>query len=177
MPLATQHLQHSMTMVGNRSTMTGLISPARLRVSGFILRGDQVAVVEFFTDQLGRHYNLPGGGLDPGESLRDGARRECLEEIGCDVTVGRLLMVAEYFPSRNRGTYDDQHVIDFIFECTLANGQEPHLPDVPDEDQTAAKWIPLSALPQAFFKPEVADWLVQRTRLSNDDSFFEDAWL
>lgn len=148
----------------------------RIRISALILRGDEVALVEFNTATLGTHYDLPGGGLDPGESLRDGVRRECREEIGCDVAVGRLLMVAEYFPGRDAYTHDGQHTLDFIFECALAGDQKPRLPSVPDEDQTGALWMPLETLSLCYLKPEVAGLLIQRARSDDDDLLNTDVW-
>jgi len=32
-----------------------------------------------------RHYEMPGGKVDEGESVDDAAKRECLEEVGCNV--------------------------------------------------------------------------------------------
>lgn len=37
------------------------------------------------------YWCLPGGGLDPFESLEDGVRREILEETGVTAQVGRML--------------------------------------------------------------------------------------
>lgn len=148
----------------------------RIRVSALILRGDNVALVEFHTAALGVHYDLPGGGLDPGESLHDGVRRECREEIGCDVACGRLLMVAEYFPGRDTYANDGLPTLDFIFECTLAKGQQPRLPEAPDEDQVGAKWMPLETLAQRYLKPVVAGLLIQRARSGADDMLNTDVW-
>lgn len=39
---------------------------------------------------------LPGGGQEPGETLKDAVICECLEEIGVKVKVKELLFVSEY---------------------------------------------------------------------------------
>ena len=148
----------------------------RIRVSGLIVRDGQVALVEFCDAKKGVHYDLPGGGLEPNESLHEGVRRECREEIGCEVSVGRLLLVTEYFPARDGGTYSDQPTLDLIFECVLLAGQEPHLPVIPDEDQIGAKWMPVATLAQHTFKPEVAAILLARVVASMDDGLRLDGW-
>ncbi len=38
-------------------------------------------------------WEIPGGSVETGESPREGARRECLEELGFDVEIGRLLAI------------------------------------------------------------------------------------
>lgn len=49
-------------------------------------RGDQVATV-LVTFEGGTRLDLPGGGLDPGETAADAAIRECGEEAGLKVAV------------------------------------------------------------------------------------------
>lgn len=38
-------------------------------------------------------WEVPGGMVERDESPREGARRECLEELGFDVEIGRLLVI------------------------------------------------------------------------------------
>ncbi len=55
----------------------------------------------------------PGGAVEPGENPLDALRRECREELGCAVTVRRLVGV--YVPRRSR-------VLFFAFACAPLDG-------------------------------------------------------
>ncbi|MDT0309722.1 NUDIX domain-containing protein [Streptomyces sp. DSM 44917] len=55
----------------------------------FLFRYDDV--------EVGLHWAMPGGGLDPGETPREGARRELAEETGwTDLEPGPLLCTWEH---------------------------------------------------------------------------------
>ncbi|MDB5181758.1 MAG: hydrolase [Candidatus Saccharibacteria bacterium] len=59
-------------------------------------------------------WALPGGKLDPGETLEDGVTRELIEELGVTPEIGKLLYVQQLF----RG---DEESLEFFFEIT--NGE------------------------------------------------------
>ena len=43
------------------------------------------------------YYKLPGGGIESSEVIEDALKRECLEEIGCNIAVkGEVGQVVEY---------------------------------------------------------------------------------
>lgn len=54
---------------------------------------------------------VPGGGLDPGEGLIDGVRRETIEEPGITPVVGRLLYIQQLRSTRDG--YDEE--LEFFF--------------------------------------------------------------
>ena len=81
-------------------------------------------------------WNLPGGGLEYGETVDDGLRREVREEIGCDIEVARLIGV--YSKPRKRE-------IVLAFLCHLAPGSaEPSTSDEVSE----VGWFAPGELPE-----------------------------
>lgn len=43
------------------------------------------------------YYKLPGGGVEKGEDFEEALRRECREEIGCEIEItGELGLIVEY---------------------------------------------------------------------------------
>lgn len=56
-------------------------------------------------------WAIPGGGLDPGESLEVGLKREMREELGVDVAVGRLLFIQQFTSTRE----DRDEELEFFF--------------------------------------------------------------
>lgn len=67
----------------------------RVRPTALVLRDESVLLVEY-VDENGLHYNLPGGGAEPGESIVEGALRELREETTLEAQVGPVAFVYEY---------------------------------------------------------------------------------
>src|SRR5207247_8744131 len=59
------------------------------------------------------HWSLPGGILEHGEPPHEGCRREVNEELGLDVTPGRLLVVGWAWPREARAGA----VLHFVLGC------------------------------------------------------------
>jgi ADP-ribose pyrophosphatase YjhB (NUDIX family) len=78
------------------SSPDGRRYPARPVVGvGAVIFNDrgEVLLVRRKHEPLALQWSLPGGGLDPGETLQAGTAREVLEETGLTVTVGPLIEV------------------------------------------------------------------------------------
>lgn len=71
----------------------------RYRVRAIIKRGNTLLLVQHRNPQTGTAYGtwaLPGGGMDPGETVHDAVRREMIEETGIVPQIGNLLYVYQY---------------------------------------------------------------------------------
>jgi mutator protein MutT len=92
------------------------------------------------------YWEFPGGKCEPGESPAAAARRECREEIGLDVTVGRLRGEVVH-------RYPHAWVHLSYFECALNEpGAEPGA-------ATGFVWVAAAALPALRF-PEANEAIV-----------------
>ncbi len=55
-----------------------------------------------------KYWSIPGGGMEPGESIREAARREVKEETGIDCEITGLVGI--YSNPRHVAAYDDGEV-------------------------------------------------------------------
>lgn len=69
---------------GNPQTRQSTAKP-RITARGFLFRKDGMVALEYLS-RLG-FYNIPGGGVEPGEALRQTLRREFLEETGYQCSI------------------------------------------------------------------------------------------
>ena len=61
-----------------------------------------------------------GGGMDPGESIKECLRREMIEETGIEPEIGRLLYIQQFMSGRHR----NREIMDFFFEVKNVDDYE-----------------------------------------------------
>ncbi|NNM59465.1 MAG: NUDIX domain-containing protein [Legionellales bacterium] len=86
----------------------------------------RLSVHAVFTDEMGKilqlrstydgnRWGLPGGSLEPGETIHEALIRECHEELGVNIDI--LYMSGMYF-------HKAYHSHACIFRCDMQNGSE-----------------------------------------------------
>jgi len=102
-------------------------------------------------------YILPGGGQRPGETLHHALKRECREEIGCEIRIGNLLYVREYLGKNHQFAHKHRgfHQVEVVFQAALDN-PEAVCPGLEcDKKQIGVCWLDLAKIQEAHFYPGV----------------------
>jgi ADP-ribose pyrophosphatase YjhB (NUDIX family) len=69
--------------------------PVRISARAVVVDAEnQIALLHV---QNHNYYKLPGGGLDEDETIQSALKRECREEIGCDIAIQRPIGVIEEY--------------------------------------------------------------------------------
>ncbi len=99
-----------------------------------------------------RYWSLPGGVMEPGESIDQTAIREVKEETGLDIRLGRLI-----------GLYSKprENALALTFEGLVTGGELR-----PQHEILEARFFPFSGLPEnvrGHFHQRLADFLSRQT--------------
>jgi ADP-ribose pyrophosphatase YjhB (NUDIX family) len=124
-------------------------------VGAVIVESGRVLLVRRDTEPLRGEWSVPGGMLELGEKLRDGVRREALEETGVRVEPGEVLDVFDSIFTDGLGKTQYHYVlIDYL--CRVISGEAQAGSDVSD-----VRWVSLEALPAMGLR-EPVDQVVRK---------------
>lgn len=129
------------------------LAAPRIGVGCIVMRGDEILLVR----ERGR-WSLPKGGLETGELVQDGARRETYEETGLVVELRDLAFIVE-FQAQTWG-----HHLQFFYTAREVGGSLS--PKDPDRDVQEARFVPIKQLREFIrFRPRLValeTWLRER---------------
>jgi ADP-ribose pyrophosphatase len=109
-------------------------------VGAVIVEKGRVLLIKRGKPPLLGEWSIPGGMLELGETLREGAEREALEETGLVVRAGDLLGVFDRIvPDETQRTLYHYVLIDFL--CKIISGNVLAAGDASD-----ARWFTLADL-------------------------------
>lgn len=109
--------------------------PVVVATGAVIRRGSHLLLVQRKQPPEAGRWSLPGGRVEPGETLRRAVRREVGEELALDATIGELIGVVE-----RRGP--EYHYVIADFHATVDANATP----VAGDDAAACEWVPLNQL-------------------------------
>lgn len=113
----------------------------RISVMGMIKNPDNSILMVFKRDgPEPNRWDLPGGGLQPGERVKDALKREMLEETGLSESsfhIGEVIVISEdFFPEwKGKGL----HSISIIYSCQIIDEYELSTNDLSEIGEI--KWI------------------------------------
>jgi ADP-ribose pyrophosphatase YjhB (NUDIX family) len=109
-------------------------------VGALIFDGARILLVERGKEPLKGYWSLPGGVLETGETLKEGIRREVLEETGLDVDPYEMAEIFERIIRDAQGQVEYHYVLaDFL--CRVESGSPR-----PADDVSALQWVDVSCL-------------------------------
>lgn len=126
----------------------------RVRVAGVLVEEGNILLVRQLVNR-GRDWSLPGGRLEPGETLEQCLKREVREETGLEVRLNRLLYICDRMEP-------DRHTLHITVEVlrsggSLSVGREPEADANPISD---IRMVPVQTLSQYGFTDTFRDLAV-----------------
>ncbi|HEY1180490.1 MAG TPA: NUDIX domain-containing protein [Phytomonospora sp.] len=127
------------------------LAPTRTRVGAVIVRDGRILLIRLGGD--GDVYEIPGGGVEDGETLEETLRREITEETGLTAVAGRQIARVWRTSARLPGLFLDHY---FLAEAEGEIGDPADL----DLDGGEAVWVPVADIPSLPVWPRRLRWRV-----------------
>jgi len=125
------------------------VPPVRVRAGAILIRDGHMLLIRFQDpDEDGPYYEIPGGGVEAGETPEEAAVRELREETGLHGTVGRE--AARVWRGRRYERY---------FLMTAEGRVGP--PETLDNYGGTPVWIPVAELPTTALWPRRLSWRIE----------------
>ncbi len=124
-------------------------------VGAVAVHDDAVLLVRRGSAPARGDWSVPGGRVEPGETLYEAVVRETSEETGLEVVVDRFLGWVERIGPAD-GSDSAFHFVVLDFAVTVL---DPEQPPVAGDDATDVAWVPISELSERRLAPGLHDAL------------------
>ncbi|MFC3125819.1 NUDIX hydrolase [Pseudoroseomonas globiformis] len=122
-------------------------------VGVIVFRDKEVLLIRRAKPPYGGEWSIPGGAQRLGETTKQAARRELLEETGILVGELTLALVADLMSHDAHGMLQYHYtVIDYVAEWTSGEAAAA-------DDAEEARWFPMDQLDQLALRPSVIEAL------------------
>lgn len=107
----------------------------RLTVKAIVI--DSEEKIGLIGNKQNSFLQLPGGGIDIGEDIKEGLRRECSEEIGCSVDIVSEIGYIDDYRSR-----DKKHCINYCYVVrVIGEKRTPNYTEKEAEIGMHTEWV------------------------------------
>ena len=151
-----------------------LIPGIRNGVRAVIIRDSHLLLLRKEYEDNTERYVLPGGSQDEGETLETALQRECLEEIGTEVTVEGIIYLADFFKPRGTTPQTYRQQVEYFFCCEVPGSYEAMNGHRPDKHQVDVVWVPLKKLDTINLFPSELSRLFMQDKLSSHAIYLGD---
>ena len=143
--------------------MTETLERIRITPRAVIVNENEILLQHKVYEDGSERYVLPGGAIEPGETIEQALIRECQEEIGTIIMVEKLLHVADFFRERKTSPPTMRQQVELLFQCRVPENYLAQNGPAPDKHQVAVEWVALSHLEERLYPPAIVDKLLNLT--------------
>ena len=143
--------------------MTEILERIRITPRAVIVNENEILLQHKVYEDGSERYVLPGGAIEPGETIEQALIRECQEEIGTIIMVEKLLHVADFFRERKTSPPTRRQQVELLFQCRVPENYLAQNGPAPDKHPVAVEWVALSQLEERIYPPAIVDKLLNLT--------------
>lgn len=123
-----------------------------IRVRLILFKGKKVLLMH---DSSVGFYFYPGGHVEHGETIREAAGRECLEECNDEFIFKKILYIRDYFDKSK-----NEHALELFILGKLKNNRVDNSKDPSGRKTQSLEWFEVDNLPKNLFPKTLSKKLV-----------------